>query len=120
MTNIFIESGTKTSNEYNFLKTLIEQCVGKKEKEDYILITVGGKDNLEKNKSKFSDHTGDAEKNLVIFDADMPENGGGFEQRKKDLTDKLKRGDWSFGNFDYWDLQTQYLKPLKDFLQKNI
>ena len=50
MTNIFIESGTKTSNEYNFVKMLIEQCVGKKEKEDYILITVGGKDNLEKNK----------------------------------------------------------------------
>ena len=206
MTNVFIESSTKTSNEYNFLKTLIEQCVGKKEKEDYILITVGGKDNLEKNKSKFSDHTGDAEKNLVIFDADMPENGGGFKQRKKDLTDKLKsmevqfklflfpnnkddgmfehlleqiinpkhkrildclgryeecldqykndtgshiyqtpnqktriyayisgfkmtsqekekmknRGDWSFGNFDYWNLQTQYLKPLIDFLQKNV
>ena len=38
MTNIFIESGTKTSNEYNFLKTLIEQCVGKKEKEDFFRI----------------------------------------------------------------------------------
>lgn len=35
--------------------------------------------------------------------------------------EKMKnRGDWSFANFDYWNLQAQYLKPLKDFLQKNI
>lgn len=90
MTNVFIESGSKNSNEYNFLKTLIEQCTGKKEKDDYILVTVGGKDNLEKNKLKFSDHTGDEEKNLVVFDADMPENGGEFQQRKEDLNSKLK------------------------------
>jgi len=206
MTNVFIESGASNSNEYNFLKLLIEQCTGKKEKDDYVLITVGGKDNLEKNKSKFSDHTGDEEKNLVIFDADTPENNGGFEQRKKDLTDKLRsmniqfelflfpnnkddgmfehlleriinpkhkrildcfrmyercleqykndagicmyqtpdekariyayisafkrsnsenermknNGFWNFSNPEYWDLQTQYLNPLIDFLQKNL
>lgn len=99
MTNIFIESGSSNSNEYNFLKTLIEQCVGKKEKEDYILITVGGKDSLEKNKSKFSDHTSDAEKNLVIFDADIPETGGGFKNRKTELVSLLTKMDVSYELF---------------------
>lgn len=90
MTNIFIETGSLTSNEYNFVKMFIEQCSNKRIQDDYVLVRVGGKDKLEQNKSKFFDHQNDQEKNLVIFDADMPENGGGFEKRKKDLTDKLK------------------------------
>lgn len=90
MTNIFIESGSLTSNECNFVKMFIEQCSNKRIQDDYVLVTVVGKDKLEQSKSKFFDHKNDQEKNLVIFDADMPENGGGFEKRKKDLTDKLE------------------------------
>ena len=36
--DVFIESGAKNSNECNFLKTFIEQCAGKKEEDDYILV----------------------------------------------------------------------------------
>ena len=89
MTNVFIESGSKKSNEYIFIKAVIKQYTGKEESKDYTIVNVGGKDNLENTKSKFFEHDNDEEKNLVIFDADMPENHGGFEQRKKDLNNIL-------------------------------
>lgn len=93
MTNIFIESGDPrknnpravNTNEYIFIKTIVELCTSRKDKVDYSIVYVGGKDNLQSVSPKFFDHKSDDEKNLVIFDADMPETGGGFEKRKKEL-----------------------------------
>lgn len=34
--------------------------------------------------------------------------------------DRLGRGDWLFDNKDYWDLNVEDLRPLKDFLKENL
>ena len=34
--------------------------------------------------------------------------------------DEFKKGNWFFDNNEYWDFDSEYLKPLKDFLLKNI
>lgn len=31
--------------------------------------------------------------------------------------EKIKSGDWSFHNLEYWDLDSEYLTPLKEFLE---
>lgn len=62
MTNIFIESGSKTSNEYIFIKTVVKRYTGKEEDKDYTIVTVGGKNNLETYHQKFLDQKQSNEK----------------------------------------------------------
>lgn len=38
----------------------------------------------------------------------------------KKQRDSLGQGKWLFDNKDYWDLDSEYLNPLKDFLKRNI
>lgn len=96
MTNIFIESGRNDkakgdTNEYLFIKTVVELYTGKKDKVDYSIVYVDGRDNLQSFRPKFLDHKTVDAKNLVVFDADMPETGGGFENRKTELVSLLTK-----------------------------
>lgn len=96
MIHIFLET-SKENNEYNFIQSLISNFYNKECNKDYIIITVGGKDKLEKNKNKFFDHDNFSEKNAVIFDADFPLNqrddNGGFSKRFVYLKEKIQSFD---------------------------
>lgn len=37
-------------------------------------------------------------------------------KRSRSALDKVKKGDWDFSNKEYWDLDNEYLAPLKSFL----
>ena len=196
MIKIFLETGKKTTQEYVFIKTLLVTKLNKPSS-DYELITVGGWNALPQVVNAFKSNTLENGENLIVFDADFAENGGGYEVRRqaleaeitrlgiyaelflfpnnhddgdletlletiaqkekhtrffdcfgdyenclgteyqtpnrkgklftyissmKSLTmaqrHKLGQGEWCFDNDEYWDLDSEELKPLKDFLNK--
>lgn len=41
-------------------------------------------------------------------------------RRSQKEREKLKRGDWDFLNSKYWQLDSDYLKPLKEFVGRHI
>jgi len=83
MITIFLETGSKTTSEYVFIKTLIKH-LGVEEKVSEI-VCVNGKDNLANSSNAFLANTLEGGINLIIFDADSPTNKGGFAIREKDL-----------------------------------
>lgn len=83
MITIFLETGSKTTSEYVFIKTLIKH-LGVEEKVSEI-VCVNGKDNLANSSNAFLANTLEGGTNLIIFDADSPANKGGFAIREKDL-----------------------------------
>lgn len=42
-----------------------------------------------------------------------------FKRSKRD-TENVKGGDWDFMNTEYWDLDNEYLAPLKNFFERYI
>lgn len=38
-------------------------------------------------------------------------------KRSRKASEKVKKGDWDFSNKEYWDLDGEYLAPLKAFLE---
>ena len=77
MKRIFIETGSKKSNEYVFVKTLCKQIgIG-----EYEIQAVGGKDNLS---VRIADLEDEGYQNLILFDADKD-----FEQSKQHIEDQL-------------------------------
>ncbi len=177
MNHIFIESGKRGSNEFNFIKDIVFAACKQNLDEHYDIVNVNGFTSLPDFRSKFLEHKSPEEKNLVIFDADYPETNGGFEARTKSIRqygEKLsidfklflfpnnnadgifankslkkdtfispdekakiysyifafkrsrneqeifKRGNWNFLNEVYWNLEPDYLAPLKDFLRSHL
>lgn len=93
MIHIYIESGVKqakkknkeTTNEQDFVEHFIAHHYPEKIKDiDYKVEGFGGKDKLAMNKS-YLELNPDSDINLVIFDADTEQNGGGFEKRKAEI-----------------------------------
>jgi len=41
-------------------------------------------------------------------------------RRSRSKTERMKQGNWEFQNKNYWDLESEYLNPLKHFLLRNI
>ena len=192
MIHLFLETKHQKTSEYVFMDTLLKKL---ELSQDVKIETINGKDNLANAKNTFFTNTLEGGINLIVFDADTPLNGGGFEGRKKELMDKLKeldiaaeiflfpnnqddgcfedlllnialndkyksffdcfgdyekclgddyehpnlkgkvytyissmksltnsqrkdlgQGRWLFDNPDYWNLESEYLTPLKDFL----
>lgn len=37
-------------------------------------------------------------------------------KRSRSASEKIKKGDWDFSNKEYWDLDNEFLSPLKSFL----
>lgn len=81
MLQIFLETGSKKTPEYVFVDTFLKHLGVS----DYVLVTVGGKDHITHFKSKFDENTLQGGRNLVLFDADAPDTGGGFAARKAEL-----------------------------------
>lgn len=89
MINIYLETGKKTTSEYVFIEALLNTL--DVEKSLFRIECVNGKDNLQNAINTFIANTENGGKNLIIFDADSPQNGGGFTKRKKELEDTLKK-----------------------------
>ena len=196
MINIYLETGKKSTSEYVFIEALLKILDIKKSL--FRIECVNGKDNLPNARNTFIANTENGGKNLIIFDADSPQNGGGFAKRKNELEETLKnigveadiflfpnnrddgdfetlisqltqkekhkrffdcfedyerclgtdylspnlkgklftyisampmsktkrdrlgQGQWLFENNDYWNLESEALKPLKDYLEDSI
>lgn len=97
MIHIYIESGVKqakkknkeTTNEQDFVEHFIAYHYPEKINDiDYKVEGFGGKDKLAMNKP-YLELNSDGDINLVIFDADTEQNGGGFEKRKSEI-EKIK------------------------------
>ena len=88
MIKIFLETGSKTSSEYVFIRTLLSSMGFDKEKDN--IERVDGKDNLKNASTKMKDNTIQGGTNLIVFDADTVQNNGGFDKRKAELEQKLK------------------------------
>lgn len=198
MNKIFIESRKPETPEYQFLETYITSVLAIASSQ-FSIYCVNGKDNLWNVAPQFQEAEITGGNNLVIFDADTPLNGGGYEKRKHELTERMRAlnlhaalflfpnnhddgifenvlehmmlydkhhrfldcfsdyesclgdqyvhpnlkskvfsyissmkdlpnskrkllgsGKWQFDNPSYWDMTTDYLDPLKDFLKENL
>ncbi len=87
MTSIFLETGKTTTQEYVFVRTLLSRMGAPKAA--YRIECVGGKDNLPSVAVKMQGNAIEGIKNVVVFDADGPENGGGFSVRKQEILNIL-------------------------------
>lgn len=91
MINIYIETGIKlaqkngkeTTNELDFLaKFILHHFPEKQYHRDFEILGIGGKDSLAQSASYIALAKAKGDVNLIIFDADTLENGGGFSNRK--------------------------------------
>lgn len=80
---IFIESDKETTNEGHFVRHMATLVYAANSKEIEIVGT-GGYTNLDQFAVQMQRNTDNGIKNLVIFDADFPKEGG-FEKRKAEL-----------------------------------
>lgn len=102
MVNIFLEAKSNKTPEACFVKALVKKHFPLAiDGQDYKFIYVNGKDNLPNVAPEMLTNTADGGVNLVIFDADTPENEGGFEPRQKQLLDKKAEMGISFDLFLY-------------------
>lgn len=197
MITVFIEARKKETSEYHFIDDFIGRHLGIPEN-GYTIECANGWGNLKNMGSRLQLSSFDGSKNLIIFDADSPQNGGGFNKRKEEFLniirelnadaslflfpnnhddgmfeDLLKHimvhdgherffdcyhdyteclgddyihpnlkgevftyissmkslpnrtrknlgsGDWQFTNSNYWNLNSEFLSPLKKFIQDN-
>jgi len=102
MVNIYLEAKNDKTPESCFMKALIKQHFPQAiADQDFKIIYVDGKDNLPNVVPQFLTNTADGGSNLVIFDADTPENGGGFALRRQDLLNKRNLLNINFDLFLY-------------------
>ena len=102
MVNIFLEAKSAKTPEACFMQALVKRhfpnaVVG----QDYTFIFVDGKDNLSNVVPLMQMNTDNGGANLVVFDADIPENGGGFAKRQQDLLSKKEQLGVKFDLFLY-------------------
>lgn len=102
MVNIFLEAKSNKTPEACFVRVLVKKNFPHAvEGQDYKFIYVDGKDNIPNVVPEMLTNTADGGVNLVIFDADTPDNGGGFVFRKRQLLDKRAEMGTSFDLFLY-------------------
>lgn len=78
---IYIEAGNKKTPEHVFVMTLLRR-MGFVSGSHFEIINVGGKDNLPNLINKLTETELMGGRNIIVFDADSPENKGGFDVRK--------------------------------------
>lgn len=91
MTRLFIEAGHEKTPEYVFLDTLIQDLGFTQEQ--YKIICIGGKNNLVNAANKFKENTLEGEKNLIVFDADTPATGCGFQATLQRIQQELENNE---------------------------
>ena len=84
-TRIYLETSSKTSSEYVFIKTLLEKL----RRADYEIICVGGKNKLREVANKFHEHTAEGGENIIIFDADSANNGDGYANAMQRIREQI-------------------------------
>lgn len=99
---IVLEAKNKNTPEAYFVNTLIRHYYpNTKEGKDYQVIYADGKDNLSNLTPQLQSNTAIGGANVLIFDADTIQNGGGFSKRQKELFDKQIELGISFDLFLY-------------------
>lgn len=88
MIRIFIEAGKRSTSEFVFCESVLKHWGFPKE--CYCIEPVGGKDNLRNVLPLFRDNTLQNGVNVILFDADSFDNGGGFSKRLGELKMTLK------------------------------
>lgn len=89
MVRIYLETGKKTTSEYVFVKTLLKQW-GILD-HNYEIECVDGKDCLHLMTNKMRETSLEGGRNVVIFDADSAQSGGGFNCRRAELEELLRK-----------------------------
>lgn len=89
MIKIFLETGATHTSEYLFFDYLLKKELNINS-DNFIIVDVGGKDKLYNttNLNALKRNTEEGGRNIVIFDADTPQNKGGFLNRKKEIEEK--------------------------------
>lgn len=89
MINIYLESKNRSTPEAVFIKTLLQFMSITSDR--FTIVPINGKDNLHNSRNHFIQNTIEGGINLIIFDADSPENSGGYSRRKNELEDKFSK-----------------------------
>ena len=89
MTHIYLETKGENTSEYVFITTLLGILGKGKDKVDFFIECINGKDNLSHIAPKMQAATAEGDRNIVVFDADFPHNHGGFHTRWNDLQQKF-------------------------------
>ena len=98
MFHFFIESRNDKTPEFSFVKCYVDKILPGL---DYDIIPMNGIGNLFRDSNKTM-------MRLYYINA-VP--------MEKKLRNSLGSGNWQFQNSDYWDLDCEYLNPLKIFLE---
>lgn len=85
MTRVFVEG-----READFIEVYLNFLFGKNEGR-WEIINTKGYTNLHLVDQQFKENTEAGGTNLIIFDADYPENGGGFQKRKSEIEYRLSQ-----------------------------
>ena len=89
MTKIFLETGKASTPEYVFVRTLLDYL--QVDRNCYKIECVNGKDNLPNVAPVLLANTNEGGRNLIIFDADSDEIGGGYDNRLEEMMLILKQ-----------------------------
>lgn len=87
MINIYLESKNRSTPEYVFMNTLLHFM--NIDTDLFTIVPINGKDNLRNSRNQFLQNTAEGGINLIVFDADSPENLGGYNRRKAEIQNKL-------------------------------
>lgn len=102
MISIVLEAKSKDTPETHFFNALVKHyypsAIADK---DYQVIYANGKDNLPNLVPLLQSNTEAGILNVLVFDADFPESGGGCAIRRKELLDRQSELNVSFGLFLY-------------------
>ncbi len=102
MVSFVLEAKSKDTPEAHFFNALVKHYYSKAlVDKDYHVIYANGKDNLPYLVPTFRSNTEAGILNVLIFDADFPETGGGYATRRKELQDKQSELGIIFGLFLY-------------------
>lgn len=85
--HIFIEAKSEKTPEFVFVSALLTHW----QFSDFDITCVGGKDNLGNVANKLMENQLVGDKNIILFDADSPANGGGYAVRYAELQNKLQQ-----------------------------
>lgn len=87
MKYVYIEAKDDHQPEYNFLLTFVKH-IGLN---DVVLVPVDGKDNLPNQEVQLKQNILEGNRVAILFDADNPNNNGGFSIRVLEINSKLKQ-----------------------------
>ena len=87
MINIYLESKNRSTPEYVFVNTLLHFM--NIDPDQFTIVPINGKDNLRNSRNQFLQNTAEGGINLIVFDADSPENLGGYNRRKAEIQNTL-------------------------------